>query len=66
MVDGIDIRDESTKAAVGRALRTTYELDAPMPDHLSKLMEQLQQRLDERAAEQVSGGSGGRTDSDAD
>jgi len=43
---GLDFTDEATRRSVGHALRTTYELDAPMPEHLQKLMEQLQHRLD--------------------
>jgi hypothetical protein len=48
--DEFDLRDKTNRDVVGGALRTTYELDAPMPDYLQSLMEQLQQRLDERAA----------------
>jgi hypothetical protein len=48
--DGFDLRDKTNRDVVGGALRTTYELDAPMPDYLQTLMEQLQQRLDDRAA----------------
>ena len=47
--NGFDFRDESMRNVVGAALRTTYELEAPMPDHLRSLMEQLQQRLDKPA-----------------
>ena len=54
MPDGFDLRDETNRKVVGSALRTTYELDAPMPDYLQSLMQQLQQRLDERAADSSS------------
>ena len=50
MSSGFDLRNEATRQMVGSALRTTYELDAPLPDHLRDLMSQLQQCLDDRAA----------------
>jgi hypothetical protein len=53
MAHGIDMRDEATRLAMGRALRSTYEVDAPMPEHLNRLMEQLAQRLEERARRQI-------------
>ncbi len=46
-----DFSDEKTRRTVGQALRTTYELDAPMPDHLQQLMNELQQRLNARTGD---------------
>jgi hypothetical protein len=46
--------DDPTRKMMGQALRTTYELDAPMPDHLAQLMQQLEQRLQERSKDQAS------------
>jgi hypothetical protein len=47
--NGFDLRDESMRNVVGAALRTTYELEAPMPEHLQSLLDQLQRRLDKPA-----------------
>lgn len=62
---GLDFTDEATRRSVGHALRTTYELDAPMPEHLRKLMEQLQHRLDAGAATEPAVASDGPPSGDA-
>lgn len=54
-----DLNDESIRQLVGRALRTTYELDTPLPPRLQDLMNQLQQRLEDRMAQAEKSANGG-------
>jgi hypothetical protein len=44
--NGFDFSDDATREAMGQALRMTYEVDTAMPDHLARLMQELQQRLE--------------------
>lgn len=43
---GLNVNDQKTREAMGRALRATYELDGALPEQLAALMLQVQQRLD--------------------
>jgi len=41
-----DPKDAATRRVMGRALRTTYALDMPLPESLAGLMQQVAQHLD--------------------